>query len=488
MIVGFIRGPFGWGIMKLLGHHVAVPSVLLALVDASLFLTALYLFGLTGTCQSCVLHSVTHLRFYEAILLTAAFIVLTASIGLYNRDAFLDFRVFIRRFLLATQLVFLPTVTFVGLGDAMAGLPFGWYVGILSIAIAVFFLVMFLFRVILIWVIDPAFLKRRVLVVGDGEQAGAVEQFIVKHGTSHLRCVGRLRNVYFTPSEARINYGSVAVSAEPKTQSIPLLDAARALKAEEIVIAVNDRRGLPMWQVLECKLQGLLITDYLHFWERETGKLDLQWVGPGWLALNEGFRLDWSRRWIKRTLDVVVSIAFLVAALPVSLFVSLCIALDSRGPVFYKQERVGLNGKIFWIWKFRSMRADAEKDGRARFASINDDRVTRVGRIIRKLRIDEFPQVFNVLKGDMSFIGPRPERPQFVEQLRKQIPLYDLRHRMQPGITGWAQVNYPYGDCVEDAKFKLAYDLYYVKNQDSVLDLFILLQTVRVLLFSHGSR
>jgi lipopolysaccharide/colanic/teichoic acid biosynthesis glycosyltransferase len=168
--------------------------------------------------------------------------------------------------------------------------------------------------------------------------------------------------------------------------------------------------------------------------------------------------------------------------------VALAIGLDSPGPVFYGQERVGLNGAVFKAWKFRSMRVDAESDGAPRWASSRDDRVTRVGRFIRKVRIDEIPQVLNVLAGEMSFIGPRPERPFFVKQLREQIPYYDLRHRVPPGITGWAQVNYPYGATVEDARRKLAYDLYYLKRSDLILDLVILLQTVRVVLFAHGGR
>src|SRR5690606_15515947 len=180
--------------------------------------------------------------------------------------------------------------------------------------------------------------------------------------------------------------------------------------------------------------------------------------------------------------------AFLIAALPIILVVAAAIKLESPGPVIYRQERVGLNGKVFKVWKFRSMRSDAEKDGVPRFASTGDSRVTRIGKFIRKVRIDEIPQIVNVLRGDMSFVGPRPERPFFTEQLRREIPHYDLRHKVKPGITGWAQINYPYGDSLDDAKRKLAYDLYYLKNNDVVLDFAILAQTVRVILFAHGSR
>jgi sugar transferase (PEP-CTERM system associated) len=264
--------------------------------------------------------------------------------------------------------------------------------------------------------------------------------------------------------------------------------AVQELHADEIVVAADDRRGLPVSELLECKLQGVSVVDALAFWEREAGQIDPVRAGAGWLTFSAGFNLDRRRRAVKRLSDVVISVLFLVAVLPLAALTALAIRLESPGPVFYRQERVGLNGRIFRVWKFRSMRVDAEGDGVPRWAQTTDDRVTRVGRFIRKVRIDEIPQVLNVLIGDMSFIGPRPERPFFVEQLREQIPHYDLRHRVRPGITGWAQVNYSYGASVEDARRKLAYDLYYLKKNDLLLDFAILMQTVRVVLFAHGSR
>ena len=263
---------------------------------------------------------------------------------------------------------------------------------------------------------------------------------------------------------------------------------AESLHAEEIVVATDDRRGLPVDELLRCRLQGIQVTDYLSFWEREAGQIDIDHVGAGWLAFAEGFRLNLPRRAVKRTVDVVVALLFITFTFPIMLLTALAIKLDSRGSIFFSQDRVGLDGRIFKVLKLRSMRDDAEKDGVPVWSPHGDDRVTRVGRFIRKTRIDELPQVLNVLKGDMSFIGPRPERPFFVEQIRKEMPFYDLRHRVRPGITGWAQVNYPYGANMEDAKKKLAYDLYYVKNNDSLLDAAILVQTVRVVLFGHGGR
>ncbi|MBN9555104.1 MAG: TIGR03013 family PEP-CTERM/XrtA system glycosyltransferase, partial [Alphaproteobacteria bacterium] len=268
----------------------------------------------------------------------------------------------------------------------------------------------------------------------------------------------------------------------------PLVQTAQSMRVDEIIVAVEDKRGLAVWDLLECRLNGIEVIDYLNFWEREFAQIDVSNVGPGTLAFTGGFQFSRRRRVLKRAADFTVSLLFLAAVLPVTILVALAIKLESRGPIFYRQERVGLNGRIFRVWKFRSMRVDAEKDGVPRWACAKDNRVTRVGKFIRATRIDEIPQIINVLEGDMSFIGPRPERPYFVEQLRREMPYYDLRHRVKPGITGWAQVNYRYGESIEDARQKLAFDLYYVKNNDFFLDLTILVQTVRVVLFAHGAQ
>jgi sugar transferase (PEP-CTERM system associated) len=260
------------------------------------------------------------------------------------------------------------------------------------------------------------------------------------------------------------------------------------LRTDEIIVTGDDKHDLPVAELLECKMRGISVVDDLTFWEREAGLIDATKVGPEWLAFSSGFVFNHHRRLLKRAIDLAISAAFLTLVLPLCLLVALAIKLESPGPVFYRQERVGLNGRVFKLWKFRSMRTDAEKDGVPRWAASADDRVTRIGHFIRKVRIDEIPQVINVLAGDMSFIGPRPERPFFVEQLREQLPNYDLRHRVRPGITGWAQVNYPYGASIEDAKRKLSYDLFYLKKNDMLLDLAILMQTVRVVLFAHGAR
>ncbi len=469
--------------MRLFGHYVARPAVLLAALDAALFVGLLRLLGLHQSCHNC--YSV-HLQWYEEALLTIAFLTVTMAVGLYNRDAIQDFRVFLKRFLLVSQAIFIPAVAFVGITKAAAGLPFGWYVGILSLAISAFLAALFIVRFLIGWCFDLSFMKKRVMILGEGHLAQSVIAFVNGPGRSHLR------NVLIGESEHAMRGGPAATGNlalkiyEDHPVALPVL--ARTLRADMIVVAVPDRRGLPIAELLECRMQGVDVIDALTFWEREAGTLDIGRTGAGWLAFASGFHLDQRSRILKRSMDFIVSLSFLIATLPITLFAAAAIKLESRGPVFYRQERVGLDGAIFKVWKFRSMREDAEKDGVPRWAATGDDRVTRVGRLIRLLRIDEIPQIINVLVGDMSFVGPRPERPFFVEQLRKEIPHYDLRHKVKPGITGWAQINYPYGASIDDARRKLEYDLFYMKNVDLILDLAIIVQTVRVVLFPSGAR
>ncbi|MCG5537266.1 MULTISPECIES: TIGR03013 family XrtA/PEP-CTERM system glycosyltransferase [unclassified Halorhodospira] len=328
--------------------------------------------------------------------------------------------------------------------------------------------------------------NRRVLVLGAGSRAATVLEPLADGGTGALP----YRVVGFVAGSA---VGSVAVDEGRLLRLAPgqrLLDLAIAHGANEVVVAVRDRRGgqLPIKELLDCKLYGLGVTDLSTFLERERRRLYLDSLNTSWLVFGRGFRQGWGRATIKRGFDLVASSLLLLVTLPVMLVTAVAIRLDSRGPVFYRQERVGHRGQVFQVYKFRSMRPDAEGDGVARWARADDDRVTRVGRLIRTLRIDELPQIYNVLRGDMSFVGPRPERPSFVEQLSEQIPYFPARQSIRPGITGWAQVCYPYGASVEDAREKLQYDLYYLKNHSLFLDLVILIETVRVVLFGRGAR
>ncbi|HYR25652.1 MAG TPA: TIGR03013 family XrtA/PEP-CTERM system glycosyltransferase, partial [Aquabacterium sp.] len=245
--------------------------------------------------------------------------------------------------------------------------------------------------------------------------------------------------------------------------------------------------SVPMDQLLSARIQGIPVMDLASFYERTTGEVPVDSLKASFLVYGQGFVQHRARILTKRLFDIVSSLTLLAIASPFMLLTMLAIKLESPGPVIYRQERVGLGGKPFMCLKFRSMRNDAEKDGVAVWATKNDARVTRVGAIIRKTRIDELPQLFSVLKGEMSMVGPRPERPSFVAQLREQIPFYDIRHSVKPGVTGWAQVRYAYGASVEDALHKHQYDLYYVKNNSLFLDLLILFETVSVVLFREGA-
>jgi sugar transferase (PEP-CTERM system associated) len=269
----------------------------------------------------------------------------------------------------------------------------------------------------------------------------------------------------------------------------PLGDIVLEKKVDEIVVALADRRGgsMPMRELLDCKLHGVRVLDIAEHFEKSLGQIRLDSVSAGWLIFGDGFRQDMVRTVVKRLFDIVCATILLCLALPVMLITGILIMLDSAGPVLYLQERVGLDGRLFNVVKFRSMRTDAEKDGEPRWACAQDDRTTRVGRVIRKCRIDELPQLFSVLNGDMSLVGPRPERPYFVDKLTREIPYYAVRQSVKPGVTGWAQVRYHYGASVEDSAQKLQYDLYYVKNHTLFLDLVVLFETVGVVLMAKGA-
>jgi len=273
-------------------------------------------------------------------------------------------------------------------------------------------------------------------------------------------------------------------------RDVALSDAVRKLRVDEVIVAVRQQRGgvLPLRELLDCRLEGVAITDLAGYFERVHGQVPIESLKVSWLIYGDGFRQNWWRSFVKRTFDIVVSGTLLILAAPVIALAALLIALEDDGPIIYRQDRLGYRGRHFTLYKLRSMSKDAEKDGRATWAAKNDARVTRVGRWLRRTRIDELPQLVNVLKGEMSFVGPRPERPEFVAMLTEQIPYYAVRHSVKPGLTGWAQVRYSYGATVEQAVRKLEYDLYYVKNHTLVLDLVILLETVRVVLLAEGAR
>lgn len=268
-----------------------------------------------------------------------------------------------------------------------------------------------------------------------------------------------------------------------------ICDITEAEEASSIIVALDQKRGvMPYRELLKCKLRGLDIIDGESFYERIAGKVLVEKINPSWLIFSDGFVKSRASRLTKRLVGLLLSSMMILMVLPIILVTALAIKLDSRGPVLFSQERVGEEGKIFTIYKFRSMKADAEKQTGPVWAGEDDPRITWVGKVIRKLRIDELPQLWNVLRGDMSFVGPRPERPFFVEKLKQSIPYYNERFAVKPGITGWAQIKYPYGASEEDALEKLKYDLYYIKNMSLVMDLMVIFHTVKIVLLGRGSR
>ena len=324
-------------------------------------------------------------------------------------------------------------------------------------------------------------LKQRVLVYGAGNNANLIN--------TRLRRQSDRQSFNILGFMPAANQPILVDEAHLIRTDESLCAVAIRLDVDEIVIAPDERRGaMPMEQMLNCVQQGVLVTDLSTFFEREAGMVQLNIVDPSWLVFSGGFDYSTPRRLTKRFFDLIAAGALLAVAWPVMLLVALAVRLESKGPVIYRQIRVGEHGRHFEMVKFRSMRVDAESDGVARWATKDDDRSTRIGKFIRKTRLDELPQLFLVLGGEMSFVGPRPERPQFVELLNSEIRYYDVRHSVKPGLTGWAQLRYPYGASVRDANEKLKFDLFYVKNHGLVFDLMIMLQTVEVVLFGRGAR
>jgi len=326
------------------------------------------------------------------------------------------------------------------------------------------------------------FMPHRILVLGTGPEARLVEASF----NAEIRVGMRLVGFYALEKPQE----TVVASSRILSRGPALEDTVRQLAIDEIIVAVRQQRGgvLPLRSLLDCRLSGVQVTDLAGYFERVHGQVPIESLKISWLIYGHGFRQNALRGIIKRTFDLVISSALIVLTAPLMMLAALLILIENGSPVIYRQERVGYRGCTFTVLKLRSMAPDAEKDGKATWASVNDARVTRVGRLLRRARIDELPQLFNILKGEMSFVGPRPERPEFVAMLTEQIPFYAVRHSVKPGLTGWAQVRYSYGATVEQSVRKLEYDLFYVKNHTLLLDLVILLETVRVVLLAEGAR
>ena len=467
--------------LRLFRHFVPVSVVLLVSSDALLITGAFYqmLSQTSGIAQ--LNFGVSSFPAQFSAGLSVAAIAAMVAVGLYGQQAFVDFRVLISRIAVAFVLVLMLLLVATSYWrEGLRQLPDARNLPLKATLIWLGCIT--LTRGTFLVTLGRGLLKRRIVVLGNGTQAARIAGLVEAGENQHFVPVSFVR----MPGER----GSAGADMLDWAAEDPdsLADLGYRVCASEIVVATDDRRGLPVRQLLHCKLTGIKVTDFLDFWERETRTVDLEALRPSWLFYSDGFRCGVVDKLLKRAFDIMVSLALLVFSLPLLAATACLIKLDSRGPILYRQERVGVRGQAFTILKFRSMRIDAEPDGSPKWAAKSDPRVTRVGAIIRKLRIDELAQILNVLRGDMSFVGPRPERPYFVANLAAVIPYYSERHWVRPGITGWAQINYPYGASIEDARRKLSFDLYYVKNQSIFLDFVILLQTARVIFWNHGAR
>lgn len=397
------------------------------------------------------------------------------GVGVYSTDALNTFRFAAARLLVAISLgVILISLLFFLLPELTLWRSNSVY----SMAMAIVLLLAV--RILLGGLVGGEKFKRRIVLLGAGRRASRVIELSKRPGSGFaiVECV----DMQDVPA--------LITTAISRADIPNLRDLVVMAQASEVVLALDERRkSVPLDDLLRVKTTGVAVHDISTFLERETGRIDLDSVRHSWLIFSDGFSSGQRISMVlKRTFDIIVSGLLLAVAAPVILVTALIVKLESPGPAFYRQVRVGRYDEPFEILKLRSMREDAEAGGKAVWAQKGDARVTRVGRIIRLIRVDELPQMWTVLKGDMSFVGPRPERPQFVTELEEALPFYAERHMMKPGITGWAQINYPYGASLEDSRHKLEYDLYYTKNYSLFLDLLIILQTLRVLLWAEGAR
>ena len=461
--------------VRLFKHYIPYPVLLLGLIDFLLLLVAAEAGWIVRAVQinmevgSLVDRPAPIFSF--AIALQLALI----AVGIYGPEALQSLRFAAARILVAISLgvIFLSLMSF-----AMPGATLWRSNSLYAMVLAILFLMVV--RALLGTILDSDIFKRRLLILGSGPRAGRIAA-LDKRPDSGFIVAG-----YVDMNEGP----SLIESAVRREDIVNLPQHVIDLAASEVVLALEERRNsLPVADLLTIKTTGVHVNDLSSFLERETGRVDLDSVNPSWFIFSDGFSSG--RRLstlFKRSFDIFLSFLLLLLTGPIILLFALLIKLESRGGSFFKQERVGLYGQTFNILKLRSMCSDAEIGGEAIWATKNDPRITRIGRFIRKVRIDELPQAWSVLKGEMSFVGPRPERPQFVNDLQTKMPFYAERHIVKPGITGWAQINYPYGASTEDARHKLEYDLYYAKNYTPFLDLLIILQTIRVILWPEGAR
>ena len=464
--------------IRVFGHYVYVSIALLAGAEAVVFFASVYgaaLLRFHGTLGAMPEAPDPNGSLWpRALVFSAVMVVCLLAFGMYSarqRARFVG---------LAVRLILAVILAFVVASSLFYLIPSLWIGrGVVGLAAVGALCGMLISRSVFSRVVDEDVLKRRVLVYGAGKSAAAIAGIRRRSDRRGFCVVGYVS----APGEVREVAEGVLDPAEGLVRLCTRLDVS------EVVVAMDDRRrGFPIAELLQCRLAGVDVTEQLSFLERETGRVRIDILNPAWMIFGEGFRRDPVRRLTGRILDLSAGLVVLTLASPFMLATALAIKFEEGwgAPVFYRQRRVGVLGQPFELMKFRSMRIDAEKNGQAQWAAKNDPRVTRVGAFIRKVRIDELPQLLNVLRGQMSLVGPRPERPEFVADLAERIPYYHERHSVKPGITGWAQLCYPYGSSEEDALQKLQYDLYYVKNNTLLFDLAILLQTAEVVFLGKG--
>ncbi len=471
------------GTFKLFNNHIKISFAVLAVVETLIYFSSIYIaiafrFATLDFTSEILFNSIGNAP-AKALIFAVIHMLSMTALGLYQveqfrgRTGFLQMvsRIVVSMFLVAIVLMviyYLLPLTQIGRG-------------VTALAFLISAILVILARRIFFAAVDPNAFTSRILVLGVGNNAAS----LLDAGDSNSSGSFKLKGFISTPEQTRVIPEDLVIELDDS-----LLRIAQSLNVNEIIVALDDRRkGYPVQHLLDCKMAGLKITEPVTFLEREQGKVNLALLNPSWMIFSDGFTVSLIKTSLSRLFDICASLAILILTAPILIITALLIALEDgfREPVLYRQERVGKNGQRFQLLKFRSMRVNAEENG-AQWAAKNDARVTRVGRFIRKVRIDELPQILNILKGDMRLVGPRPERPEFVHKLSESIRMYSQRHAVKPGLAGWAQLKYPYGATEEDAYEKLQYDLYYIKNANPVMDFFILLQTLEVVLFGKGAR
>ena len=460
---------------RLFKHYVPYAVLFLALVDFCLLLAAAETAWVIRANQIGMAIDYIGNRVRPLVTFASAVQLAAMAVGVYSQDSLQSLRFAIARLLVAISLgvIFMAIMAFV-----LPGMTLWRSNSLYAMGLAFVYLAMA--RALLGSLVGGTAFKRRLLVLGAGKRAQRIKDLEAKPGSGFV-VVG-----YISLDQSK----RVIPEAIDRDAIYNLADYVEKLATSEVVLALEERRNaLPLQDLLRIKTTGVHVNEISSFLERETGRVDLDSVNPSWLIFSDGFSSGRRLSGIaKRLFDIAASAILLALTAPLIVLFAILVKLESRGPAFYRQQRVGLYGQPFDVFKLRSMRADAEVEGKAVWASKDDPRITRIGKFIRLVRIDELPQTWCVLKGQMSFVGPRPERAEFIADLETKMPYYAERHMVKPGITGWAQVNYPYGASIDDARHKLEYDLYYAKNYTPFLDLLILLQTFRVVLWPDGAR